>query len=679
MIPPEISRSGFSPLSFPNTQTAGENRRPSGWILAGWVGVIVGVFDALAEFLHPVSRYVLPFSVSIYVVVSVVLFFLARGIGGVLEWVLPKHPRFWRAIRDLLGLSPAKEGEGPEPSGSSFPLSCLFALWVTFFGAYGVTTSTAPWLSSQAGAVVGSLLALAGGLAAFLLAGFLWRRAQALASAKPRLRRLASFSPPLLLLLLLVYPVILLFFLPSKHPYVSAAGEEPPRGFILISLDAARGDRLSGLGYPRPTTPEVDRLIRGGTAFSRAYIQEPASGPGHACMLTGLPPLTHGVVANAHTLGDSVLTLAERLKAGGFQTAAFINNYYLESRFGFDQGFDCFINQYRAARLNSWQPSLLLRGLSLFHFLHRVYYPPGHRTSDTIQLTLDWLRHLPGGDFFVFLHIMDPHAPYDPPPDLRDRFYLPEGQPVRDTAELRQRIKNLSEAEVEALRDLYDADVALADRKVGRLVRELRRLNLLSSTLIVVTADHGEVLYEKEQLFDHGSMWTGNLHVPLVFHYPRKVPKGIVCDRPVPAAALVATSLALLGFPYADQTTVGFYSPLLGQDGSVQLQGSPFVFTLGLVNQVEGAVTGERYKVIVREARITDLYDLGLDPQEQRNLWPEVQAAGEQDPAFSVAQEMLEGFLDWMELTREVSVGLRDQTWAKVDRETAKRLRALGY
>jgi hypothetical protein len=391
-------------------------------------------------------------------------------------------------------------------------------------------------------------------------------------------------------------------------------------------------------------------------------------------MLTGLPPIAHGVLYNTGVLDPRVLTLAERMRASGFHTAGFVDNYYLDARFGFDQGFETYIDQYRASRLAGWDPRRLLRGVALYHAWIRLSRPPGMPSDDTIDLALEWLRRRPRGDFFVFLHIMDPHSPYDPPADLRRQFVPADEAGIRDTESLRLNMGRLTDRQIAALRDLYDGDIALADRKVGRLTAELRRLGLFDSTLLVVTADHGEVLYEKEKTFDHGLIWNGDLHVPLVVSYPGRVPRGVVMEEPVATTAIAATACALLGVPYEEQTGIGLYKPLLCGPGGGAASDSVVCSLAGLQGGgTVAAATGPRYKLIVWPDRPSLLYDLLADPDEFTDLWPPA------DPAVIATADRLNTDLRaWLAACRDHPVG-QPLDAGNIDRETRRRLRALGY
>ncbi len=716
------------------------------WLASAWVGLAAGLVDATASWLHATSPRLLLFAPWLYVPLALAICALAVGSRALLDRMLPDRParpagRLARALRNVVGL-PYMTADGPRAGHCGWVLGKVVGLLVLFFGAYWVTTSPVAAFASRQGQLRGLIGVFLVAVVVFLIVRALGaRRARRAApapeatSGSPARRLPARLALALLIAFLLVYPVLAAIHL-SRDGHAPAAGPAP-RGFVLVSLDAARGDHISGLGYPRPTTPFTDELVAAGTAFRRAYVQMPASGPGHASMLTGLPPLSHGVLQNTGILQPQVVTVAERLRAEGFHTAGFVNNYYLDGRFGFDQGFETYIDQYRASRLAGWDPRMLLRGTALFHAWHRLVHAPGVPTDDTIDLTLDWLRHRPAGDFFVFLHVMDPHAPYDPPQDLRELFLTGGGGAAgegevpadfRDTPALRDRLDQLTPAERKALSDLYDGDLALGDRKIGRLVAELRRLGLLESTLVVVTADHGEILDEKGAVFDHGLIWNGNLNVPLVMSYPGHLAAGRVVERPVAATAIVPTACALLGVPYEEQTGASLYGPLVeplegppvGPAQSSRLDtdaaagtatgaavggaaggtagetaaaggaessrldtgaaapeagGGPIVHALAeLANRSPATAAIDRHhKLVTVNGRIEMLFDLDGDPAEELNLWPT-----EDSRLLEEARRLAADLNEWIEATRSHAVATPevDRT---ADRETRRRLRALGY
>jgi arylsulfatase A-like enzyme len=224
----------------------------------------------------------------------------------------------------------------------------------------------------------------------------------------------------------------------------------------------------------------------------------------------------------------------------------------------------------------------------------------------------------------------------------------------------------------------------LADRKVGRLAAELRRLGLFDSTLLIITADHGEILYEKEHDFDHGFIWNGDLHVPLVMSYPGHVPAGKIVDEAVAGAAIPATACALLDIPYEEQTGADFYGSLLptGPDGTLAASSLPSAENeekivcafAGLKdNNRVSAAMGPRYKLIVWPDGRSMLYDLQHDPFELTDLWPP-QVPGQ----IEAAQRLRERLSTWLAATQAHAIGESRQE-DEMDLETRRRLRSIGY
>ena len=362
------------------------------------IGAAAGLVDATASGLHPFVPHAIPFTMTIYALGGAVGFEILRGLFGVF---LERE----RSIRVALGVEAA-----------------LFALLLLVFG---VVTAGAGFLASSAGQTTGLFLSVLGAMLIGGVVAWSWRPGPVALGFRAGLA-----------VVLLIWPAM------AAIEGIRGASNEG-RGLILVSLDAARGDRISALGYARPTTPNIDRLVVSGLSFTHAIVQCPASGPGHATMLTGLPPLAHQVLHNADVLDSAVVTVAERLAEAGFSTAGFTNNFYIDGRYGFAQGFQTWVNQYRATAVATWHPHHLLRTTTVYQVFHRLTRTPGAKNRDSLDGALNWFERKPAGDFFLFLHLMDPHAPYDAPPEIRDRFYVPRGPRVEDTVELRARLEGL--------------------------------------------------------------------------------------------------------------------------------------------------------------------------------------------------------------------------------------------
>lgn len=265
---------------------------------------------------------------------------------------------------------------------------------------------------------------------------------------------------------------------------------------VIYLVDTLRADRLGCYGYPKPTSPHLDRFADGATLFETAIAQAPWTRPSVASILSGLGPLSHGVRTLEDRLPDAAETLAERLRAAGYRTAAFSTNAHIDKDTGFAQGFDDF------------------------------YFHPQEDSASVSQRVVSWLDARRGTEpFFLYIHTLDPHSPYTPPPDLRRKF-APGARPEAGSLEHVKRIYSVRgkrrAAHIEEVSPLYDAEIAANDRAFGALLSALKERKLFEESLIVFVADHGEALGERG-LFGHAqSLYSEELDVPLVVKLPRQ-------------------------------------------------------------------------------------------------------------------------------------------------------------
>jgi arylsulfatase A-like enzyme len=258
-----------------------------------------------------------------------------------------------------------------------------------------------------------------------------------------------------------------------------ACGEPAPEvaaqsSVLLITLDTTRTDALSCYGARADTTPELNRLARESVLYERAFTPAPITLSAHASLLTGLYPLRHGLRDNGiAALDPEAHTLAEAARAAGIQTAAFVGAVVLDRALGLDQGFETYDGP-TAARSTSGHP------------LERS-------AANVVDAALDWLeRRDRARPFFLWLHFYDAHHPYTP----------------------RSAAAGASELE------RYLAEVSEVDTELGRLFGALRGAGLFDSTLVCVTADHGEAFGEHQELTHGAYCWNTTLHVPLLLRFP---------------------------------------------------------------------------------------------------------------------------------------------------------------
>ncbi len=344
---------------------------------------------------------------------------------------------------------------------------------------------------------------------------------------------------------------------------------------VLVSIDTLRSDHLPAYGYEGVETPAIDRLRAAGILFERAYSPAPLTLPAHASLLTGAPPTRHGVRDNiGYALDDSLPTLAELLREGGYRTAAAVSAYVRRHQTGIGRGFELFDDQ------------LPRSGFVVMADVQR----PGLETLEAIR---EWLVEVSGEPFFLFLHLYEPHTPYTPP------------APFADTVPLS-----------------YDGEIAAADQAVGALLAYLDELGLFDRSLILLTSDHGEGLGDHGEA-EHGVLlYRESLQVPLVLKLPFSASAGTAVERPVELADVPPTLLSLVGLP-VPPTMDGV--SLVAGDGEPptqrRLYGESYYPRLRLGwSELRSLIDG-RYHYI--DGPEPELFDLVTDPEESKNLLAE--------------------------------------------------------
>jgi tetratricopeptide (TPR) repeat protein len=390
------------------------------------------------------------------------------------------------------------------------------------------------------------------------------------------------------------------------------------RNVLLITIDTLRADAISPYGG-RTATPLLDRLADRGALFLFAHSHAVVTLPSHTSILTGTYPYEHGVRDNnGYRVRKGQATLATRLKAMGFATGAFVGGFPLDQRFGLNAGFDAYddrINEIRSAI---------------------DFALPERRAEDVVSPALRWI----GGQqsrWFAWVHVFDPHAPYDPPPQYAARYP----------------------------NDLYAAEIAYTDAQLSRLIDDLSRQP--RPTLVLVTADHGE------SLGDHGELTHGifayepTLHVPLIV--AEIAPKasaeprpGLKIDAAVRHVDILPTVLDALGAPAEPGLHGQSLRPLIhfgrGEDRPSYFEAMTANLSRGWA-PLRGVIVA-RDKYI--DLPIPELYALAADPREQQNL-----SSSRRDRA-EVMLNALRGF----DVAPPAAPG--EETSAVRDR-----LRALGY
>ncbi len=416
-----------------------------------------------------------------------------------------------------------------------------------------------------------------------------------------------------------------------------------PKNVIVYLVDTLRADHLGCYGYGKPVSPRIDAFAREATLFRNTVAQSPWTRPSVATILTGLLPRTHGVNRKKHALAPEAVTLAEALKDHGYRTAGFVTNGNVARSFGFGQGFDTY--------------ELLGRRRSAATDVNA-------RAAEWLEK--EWKKDAP---FFLYLHTVEPHAPYVPPEPFRRRF-APQ---VRNEALTRMKfLHQLEEGRVPAspglrrdLLALYDAEIAANDAAFGDLIDLLRQRGLWQDTLVVFVSDHGE------EFFDHGgwehgkTLHTEMLDVPLIVRIPG-MGNGRAVDRQAQHADVVPTILDALGI--AVPSAVEGRSLLPSMTGAKAKDVEEAFSWLDEYGVQAASVTTPAWRLIEQRTPGFDrsLYDRGADPREKADL------SGNR----SVRSGYFASRIKAEELPRKGNLEAREGV---MDPEVRRQLRALGY
>lgn len=288
----------------------------------------------------------------------------------------------------------------------------------------------------------------------------------------------------------LLLAVSLLLFVAAWIVLAYIYFSRPPLNVVLVSIDTLRPDHLSCYGYSRATSPSLDRLALEGARFESAISTTSWTLPAHIALFTSLPDLVHGVLWDDQKLNENRITLAEILKESGYRTGGVFTGPYLLPRFGFEQGFD----DYLDATLHDKKlvgPDVLLAS------------EQGRTTPGAMEKVEAWIDQSPDDPFFLFLHLFDAHPDFDPPPPY-DTMFDPsysgtvQGKDVFHNPAIKA---DMAPRDLSHLKALYDGEIRFVDEAgISRLLAILEERDLLDRTLIIITSDHGE------EFFEHGKL-----------------------------------------------------------------------------------------------------------------------------------------------------------------------------
>jgi choline-sulfatase len=382
---------------------------------------------------------------------------------------------------------------------------------------------------------------------------------------------------------------------PQSEPEI-----EPAQNVVVVLVDTLRASKLKAFNpSSRVRTPVLDELAEESAVFARAQSTENWTKPAVGAILTGLHPMDHGARTQGAVLSDEATMLSEHFKAEGFATAGLIANGYISDRFGFDQGWDHYKNYIREAGASS-------------------------EAEDVFREAGDWAVAHGDERFFLYVHTIDPHVPYDPEEEfvsMYDRRSDYDGQvQPRMTGELLHDAKRnpprvtFTESDVQRLQALHDGEITQHDRHMGTFIERLKEAGLWENTVFVFVADHGEE-FDEHGSWGHGhSIYQELIHVPFLVHKPGAVPARRI-GTTVSTIDLAPTVLELAGLDPMPGIAGRSLMPLL----SGGTRSGPEVAMSEFLDE-RRVMVGGPWKLIVRGNLTSSLFDLQRDPGEQNQL-----------------------------------------------------------
>jgi len=452
---------------------------------------------------------------------------------------------------------------------------------------------------------------------------------------------------------------LLLLFIPSRSKVSGDNSTGSGANVILLIIDAMRFDRLGCYGYDKGLTPTIDKIAENSLIYNNAYVHWPTSGPSHSSMLTARPVYDHGAL-NGKQLGLEYLTMAEVLKEKGYATGGFVQNKLLSYKNNYNQGFDVFITDGMTEFANA------NRRVLVDHLLPVVVYYNLFELDRFTDEAISWMEENSDGNFFLFLQYFHPHIPYSPPREFmnnKDYSGVINGSLAQSRA-IRNGEMDVTPEDIEYMVELYEGEIRYADEQVRIICEYLERAGIFDNTILLITADHGENMYEHTRYFAHGNeLYESTVHIPLIVSFPGgRLNTGRV-ERVIRDVDYLPLVLDLAEIQYE------------GLEGSPDLYINPDLEILGITcnaDQVLLYTIFDSHKYIINARTMQDeLYDLEQDRHELENLcfeYPELCGEYREIVITEIKENKMIG--DY------IAGSCIDE---EHDEETEKLLRSLGY
>lgn len=409
-------------------------------------------------------------------------------------------------------------------------------------------------------------------------------------------------------------------------------GNKP--NIILISLDSVRADHLSMYGYEPQTSPNLDKLSEDSIVFKNAISPNIWTILVHGGIFTGNYISTFDPEHSNSGLEQEDKTFVEFLRNNGYNTAGFISSAWIKSKYGFGQGFNIYKDRMDFLEHELTYDKFSMKG-AIFTFvpgIKKIMDIDTFRSSEEINKeAIEWLKKNKDSNFFLFLHYIGPHVPYNPSEEFRKKFT----EDARSYDELERAYKkstglkrygDVSQDVVDALIKLYDAKIAELDYNINIFLEGVKELGLKDNTIIIITSDSGEEFYDHGYFKHSRTLYQELVHVPLLIYYPEKLePKTV--EEPVSTIDIFPTVFDILGIGIPERIDGASLMPLIKNYRSYEREfiKSELFGLPGHETKQQTAIFHNEWKLLEvepeTEAIPSGLYNLRTDPKEKKNLY----------------------------------------------------------
>jgi arylsulfatase A-like enzyme len=430
---------------------------------------------------------------------------------------------------------------------------------------------------------------------------------------------------------------------------------------ILIVIDALRADHLGCYGYRMHTSPHIDAFAKDGVLFKNCYAQASVTDLSVASILTSLSPSVHGVFLLEGVMPYGAVTVAEILQAQGYITFGFTGNACLKAIFNFNQGFDFYDDYLVRDRLYNIVLRQFRNSLPFFKkmFQKKFDYRDRSNIKSANKRIVPWLEKHRYDNFFMYIHYMDPHRPYSPPPPYSTMFLNESSEDIC----------------------LYDGEIRFVDEYINQFFEKLKSLGIYDKTLIIITADHGEAFGEHRN-YEHGTtIYQEEIQVPLIIKYTKSIPKDKIVTRPVRSIDITPTILNILNVNFDGYLDGVSLIPAIKETNGIKSYGRIIidqksgVWKTSLKGVIKNINNNEWKYIFTEQSKFRDvnrigneeLYNLTEDPNELNNL------IGREHEILKIMKNELSLYKEHCK--EKALLPLK----RKLDYETIQQLKSLGY